>query len=101
MAGWKPHSKNWVHTECGLFLSSLWARSITHTHSDVQQIIFASQKVSPITKLKILGTDCVPCPMSSPVGWGPFVKQQDLKNIGAFEINTIFLKDDLAYVSNL
>lgn len=38
----------------------------------------------------------MPCPMPSPEGWGPFVKQQDLKNFGAFEINTIFLKDDLA-----
>lgn len=52
--------------------------------------------VSPITKLIILGKDCVSCPVAIPVGSGSFVKHQGLKNIaGAFEMNTVFLKNAL------
>ena len=94
MASWKPHSKNCVHGEGGRHLSALWTRNITNTYNDVLQIIFATQKVSPLTKLIILGMDCVPCPMAIPVGRGSFVKHQGLKNIaGAFEMNTVFLKN--------
>lgn len=57
--------KLWVHREGGLHLSSLWTRSITNTHSDVLQIIFATQKVFPITKLMVVGKDCVSCPWQS------------------------------------
>lgn len=79
--------KLWVHTE---------AKSTTNTHSDMVQVIFATEKVSLMTQLIIPGIACVPCPMPNAMQWGLFVKQQDLKNIaGAFEINTIFLKDDL------